>query len=181
MSLLRSHSHASILSCSPPAPSAREEARHRVGARWWIWLMNIHPNPLRFPYVEIKAPPQAVVEEEEPQDSRSFDLCCHVSSSDCTQIEGIRKPLTFTHGARFPLQLYPRWQNRGLDLQLGGCQGREISFHQNIPPFASFLSLPSSFSGSPSCGQAEKGSGAKHRITSVWAHFALAQAAKGSS
>lgn len=87
-----------------------------------------------------------------PRPPTSFDLCCRVSSSDCVQIEGIGKPLTFMHSARFPLQLYPRWQNRGLDLQLGGSQGQEISFHQNFPPFASFLSFPSSFLGSPSCG-----------------------------
>lgn len=85
--------------------------------------MNKHPNPLQFPYVEIKASSPVLVEEKEPQTPKSFDLCCHVSSSDCTQIEGIRKPLTFPHSARFPLQLHPRQQNRGLDLQLG-CQGQ---------------------------------------------------------
>lgn len=91
--------------------------------------------------------------KSKPQDPKSFDLCCHVSSSDPMQFEGIRKHLTFTHIAQFSLQLYPRWQNHGLDLQLGGCQGQEISFPQNFPPFASFLSFPSSFLGTPSHGQ----------------------------
>lgn len=49
-----------------------------------------------------------MIEEEEPLAPKSFDLCCHVSSSDHVQIEGVRKPLTFTHSARFPVQLYPK-------------------------------------------------------------------------
>lgn len=68
MSLLLLHCHASILSCSPLARSAQEGAGRRVGARWWIWLMNVHHNPLWFPCVEIKASPRATVEEKEPQD-----------------------------------------------------------------------------------------------------------------
>lgn len=146
--------------------------------------MNKHPNPIWFPYAEIKASSPALVEEKEPQTPKPFDLSCHISSSDCLQNEGIRKPLTFSHSAQFPLQLYPRWQNCGLDLQLD-CQGQEISFHQNFPFFASFFSFPSSFlgrlSGCTSCGMAKKTLGAKHHVTSLWAHFAPAQATKGSS
>lgn len=37
--------------------------------------------PSWFPYVEIKTSPCALVKEEEPQDPKSFDLCCHISSS----------------------------------------------------------------------------------------------------
>lgn len=120
--LLGFHSHASIIPCSPEWAAQEDEQR-------------ASPNPLRFPYVEIEASSPALVKEKEPQTLRSFDLCCHISSSDCMQIEGIRKPLTFPHSTGFPLQLYPRWQNCGLDLQLD-CQGQKISFHQNFPFFA---------------------------------------------
>lgn len=129
--------------------------------------LNKHPNPLWFPYVEIKVSSPALVEEKEPQTPKVFDLCCHISSSDCMQIGGIRKPLTLPHSARLPLQPYPRWQNCGLDLQLD-FQGQEISFDQNFPLFASFFSFPSSFlgglSGCTPCGMAKKMLSAKHHV-----------------
>lgn len=83
--------------------------RSRAEGEGQVVDLNKHPNPLQFPYVEIEVSSPALVEEKEAQTPKSFDLCCHISSSDRMRIEGIRKPLTFPHSARFPLQLYPRW------------------------------------------------------------------------
>lgn len=134
-------------SCSPSAPSASGEARHRVGARWWDLVdERTSPTLLGFPTCKSKPRPEPWSRKRSP---KSFELCRHVSWSDHRQFEGIRKPLTFTHGARFPLQLYPRI------CSLGVVKGRKYASTKTFLPLHHFLLFLPRFWAAPRVGGGE--------------------------
>lgn len=116
-----------------------------------------------------------MVEEKEPQDPQSCAATFHCPIA--CRLKGSESP---DHPA-LPkvVKLWVRSAAWGLSRA-----GKYLSTKTFLPLHHFFLSLPhfrAGWVGAALCAVAGKGLSVKHHITSLWAHFALAQAAKGSS